>query len=214
MKGPVLFRNLLILATVLLVAFVLVVEFWPGTGPAPDQVVAGYLQALEEDEVAALAFWRLEPGQPESPLSAAVTDLAELDAEPAEDIGRATGDEALPPTPALVAVDTTIQLADTLASYQVEPATYWTHCCEPYQIPDGTDAFAARVQVEARFHLGECGAVDLAHADPADFETRTLTFYLTDAAHNSTAYDWGLPWEHWLERPRGRQDWRIVAIGQ
>lgn len=210
------FKIALVLATAGLLVFVLALEFWPGRGPTPDQIIDDYLATLQAgDEMAALALWRTEaPRNPEPDVPAIPTLAEAVAAEPDRAGERVIGGDTSGKSPALVAIDTSIELADTLADYQIGPATYWTHCCELYQLKDGADAFAARVQVQARTHLGECGAEDLATAAPEDFENRTLTFYLSDVAHDSAIYDWGLPWERWFERPHGRQVWRIVAVGE
>jgi len=82
------------------------------------------------------------------------------------------------------------------AEVDIAPATYWTHCCEPVQLSDGRDAFAARVEVTLRRTEG----------------LYRVTFYLGDAAHDGMAWAWGLPWTRWWHRPRGRQRWRITSV--
>lgn len=205
MKAERLLRLALILATVTLVVFALAWELWPGTRPLPDQVVADYLALVAEgNEAAALNLWQLRSA--DSPIAESSSDISPV----VPDLASA-GESSLAGAAATDAINITIHLVDTLYNYQVEPATFWTACCEPVQMADGTDAFAAQVEVAVQKHPAECGQ-DLDAIDLADLEDAVLTFHLADAAHDSTAYYWGLPWERWFARPRGRQAWRIVAI--
>lgn len=157
---------------VLLAAVTLAVHFWPAAAIPPDAVVAACLEALQRGDVEAARRWWVArlPG----------------------------GDETLA---ALRQAEqrTMIEELTTLAQgavVQVAPATYWSHCCEPVQLPDGYDAFAARVEVK----LERGGSV------------YPMTFYLGDAAHDGLAWAWGLPWTRWWQRPRGRQQWRITSV--
>ncbi|MDH7484995.1 MAG: hypothetical protein QHJ81_01830 [Anaerolineae bacterium] len=155
----------------LLVVIILAVHFWPAATP-PDAVVAACLQALQSGDMAAAQRWwaaRL-PG----------------------------GDETLA---ALRQAEqrTRIEELATLARgavTQVGPATYWSHCCEPVQLANGHDAFAARVEV--RLERGD--------------NVYQMTFYLGDAAHDGQAWAWGMPWTRWWQRPRGRQQWRVTSV--
>jgi len=159
---------------VLLAALVLAVCFWPITTAPPEAVVAACLEALQTGNVEAAQRWwvvRL-PGHEDAAL------IARREAE-----RRAKIEELAALMPEAVV--------------HVSPATYWTHCCEPAQLPDGYDAFAARLEVTLQ----------------REGDTRRITFYLSDAAHDGLAWAWGLPWTRWWQRPRGRQHWRITSVG-
>ncbi|MEA3337981.1 MAG: hypothetical protein U9R25_18995 [Chloroflexota bacterium] len=194
----------LLTSTVSFLAFILVVEFWPGTGPTAENSVTEYLAQVQQgNELAALKLWRLsDPGHTQA---TGVMALAPVAAPvEADSMAAATPDAA---------IDFTIELADTLHDYRVSPATYWTSCCEPQQMEDGTDAFTARVNVQLSQHAANCG-LPLDQIPHEDLTSSTITFYLLDDAHDSVAYNWGLPWERWFARPRGRQQWRIIRAEQ
>lgn len=197
------FQTILILSTLALLAFVLAVEFWPGNGPQPDEVVATYMQRLQDgDEIGALALWRLSTADAGETGGVGALSALQLATDSPEPVRSATGEEAL---------DLTIELADTLHGFQLEPPTYWTSCCELRPLEDGKDAFVAQVRAQVIQHPAQCG-LPLDQIPPEDLRASTLVFHLVDNAHDSIAYNWGLPWERWLARPRGRQEWRIAAV--
>jgi len=157
---------------ILLMVLALAVHFWPVAAAPPDGVVAAFLEALQTGDVAAAQRWwavRL-PGE----------DAAWATLRQAEQRTKIEELAALVPG----------------AVVHVGPATYWTHCCGPEQLPDGYDAFAAHVEVT----LQRAG------------DTHQVTFYLTDTTHDGMAWAWGLPWTRWWHRPRGRQRWRITSV--
>jgi len=174
MRAPRLILAYLLSSAVLLAVLALAMHFWPAAA-APDAVVASCLEALDTGDVAgALQWWAVTlPGYPPGD-----------DAWIAERAGKQR-----------VQVKELASLMPR-AEVHVGPATYWSHCCEPIQLPDGYDAFAARVEVALQ----------------RESEAHQATFYLGDAAHDGMAWAWGLPWSRWWQRPRGRQRWRITGI--
>ena len=178
MRAPRLILACLLSSAALLAVLALALHFWPAVATAAaatDAVVASCLEALDTGDVAgALQWWAVTlPGYPPGD-----------DAWIAERAGKQR-----------VQVKELASLVPG-AEVHVGPATYWSHCCEPIQLPDGYDAFAARVEVALQ----------------RESEAHQVTFYLGDAAHDGMAWAWGLPWSRWWHRPRGRQRWRITGI--
>ena len=159
--------------TALLAAVTLAVHFWPAAATPPDAVVAACLEALQTGDVEAARRWW-------------VVQLPEHEDEALTALREAQQRTKIEELAALVPG----------AVVHVGPATYWTHCCEPVQLPDGYDAFAAGVEVTLQ----------------REGDTHLITFYLSDVAHDGLAWAWGLPWTRWWQRPRGRQHWRITSV--
>lgn len=75
-------------------------------------------------------------------------------------------------------------------------ATYWTVCCEPFQLSSSWNAPGARVQITLTR-----GA-----------QTYPATCYLSDVAHDPWLAIIGLPWEWFFNQPRNAQKWKLVNI--
>jgi hypothetical protein len=152
----------------------LILHFWPIATRSPDAVVAASLEALQAgDPDGALQWWTASVREDQRPTSATQVEGSQQQSS----LGQLAA------------------LVDG-ATVQVSPATYWSHCCEPVQLSDGSAAFASRVEAVLQGPL----------------DSHQLRFYLVDTAHDGTAWAFGLPWTRWWQDPRGRQRWRIASV--